>query len=514
MAFITQSWRLGIFRSLTNPAKNNQKLEKVFTQGLKYPGWVNSFFKVIDGSQLHGWDSLEIEYDDTKPLHVGFDHVGHENLYFPKFIKNLEFAETIMRRYEFTAFQLKRFVLNKGFSSQTVIEITQTKQQEIENGLETKFEVYKVYKKDSSGKVYVAWCSLDVPATTWLKAPEPLWMGRKETVTETVMEPQAMGMDEIGMPIIVPVPTTVKKVVPIHESTYPIKIKLYNITEKDEITSNFGRAFEDLPAQDAQTALWSSFINGSVRASNVYGSPKTSNGSGAPIKQLEIQLEHGSLYNEPIDFWHTDSPPMSMIDAAARLDTVKQGETGQIAYATLTRKDTEKTATELNMAQDQSKLLSTVQITLLADWMREVLQHTWLIVQNLAVNQEITLPGITSEDVSDFYDVESSGSTDVVEREQKLQRRGQMWSLIQNTPIAQIFLEDILRESLPDDADRYVAALQAGDPKVKMIQNLMSVMQELILDPATGQIKPEFKAQEAMFAQLAEQATAVQAPMK
>lgn len=499
MAFITQSWRLGIFTSITNPTKQTLNLEKVFTKGLRYPGWEIVPFRVIDGAQLHGWDSLEIEYDETKPLHVGWDHIGHENLFFPKFARNLEYVEQIMRRYEFTGYQLKAFVKTKGFSQEQVDCLLQTRQARIEAGFEEKFEVFKVYRKDSEGIVWVAWASLNTACQDWLKVPERLWLGRTKIEKQMVSSVQVVS----GIPIEVPMeqPVTVK----VYEDSYPIKLYLYNMTEKEELTSNFGRAFEDQPAQDAQTSLWTSFVAGTIRATSVFGSPSQPLNSGAGVKQTELSLEHGRLYDAPINFWSLPYPPMTIIDAASRLDTAKQNETGQVAYAALTRKDTEKTATELTMAKDQAQLLSTVQITLLATWMRQVLTQSWLIVQSLATKGEITLPGIPMEDVVDLYDIESSGSVDVVEREKKLQRRSQLWPLIQGTALAQEFLADILRESLPEDADRYIAKMQATNPNKEMLKQVMNVLQSIIIDPATGVIKPEYKANEAQFTELATQ---------
>ena len=41
-----------------------------------YEGFTNNLFKVIDGGQANGWDSVEVTYDPNKPLHCGVEQIG------------------------------------------------------------------------------------------------------------------------------------------------------------------------------------------------------------------------------------------------------------------------------------------------------------------------------------------------------------------------------------------------------------------------------------------------------
>ncbi len=75
LSFLKQSNRLAIFTCVSDPNIQTDNLEKDFTKGLTYEGWYKDFKKMIDGAQLHGWDSVEVVYDESKPLHVGFEHV-------------------------------------------------------------------------------------------------------------------------------------------------------------------------------------------------------------------------------------------------------------------------------------------------------------------------------------------------------------------------------------------------------------------------------------------------------
>ena len=50
-----------------------ERLESEITEGLRYKGWINPYFSVTDGAQLHGWDSVEVVYDEKKPLQVSLN---------------------------------------------------------------------------------------------------------------------------------------------------------------------------------------------------------------------------------------------------------------------------------------------------------------------------------------------------------------------------------------------------------------------------------------------------------
>jgi methionine-rich copper-binding protein CopC len=499
LAFITQAKRVAIFKPVKDKTISVVELEKAFSEGMQYSGWEIPFFKVIDGGQLHGWDAIEVEYDETKPLNVGIDHVGNDNLLFPRKARKLESCERIARRYELSAYQLREFVKDYGFSLEQVDKIIGDCQDE-----EKLFEIYKVYFK-SDKLVYISWYSKD--GSDWIKPPEPLWLGRmtKEQVLSTKLVEQPVIDTSTGLSTVtqveVPFNETVEKKV--YESSYPIKLYTYDITEQPEVTKQKGRAFIDSPRQEAQTAIWSSFVNGVVRASNVYGSPATPGDNGS-LKQIELKLEHGKFYNNPINFWHTDYPPIQVIDAANRLDVKNQEETGQTAYSVLTRKDTEKTATELNMAEKQSQLLSSVQVTLLATFVRDVYSYVWLLVQNYALNGQVQLGLVSPEVIGALYDLAAAGSVDVVERAEKMNQRMQMWATISNTPLATDFLVDILRETFPTDIHRYEEVLRKGDPKAVALRTILQLVQSVAIDE-NGQTRPEFKPYQEQLAQVVEQ---------
>jgi translation initiation factor 2 beta subunit (eIF-2beta)/eIF-5 len=69
--YLKNSRRLCTFRSLDNPDTDSQNLELAFTQGMTYLSWEIPHYKCIDGSSTHGWDTIEVVYDENYPLNVG-----------------------------------------------------------------------------------------------------------------------------------------------------------------------------------------------------------------------------------------------------------------------------------------------------------------------------------------------------------------------------------------------------------------------------------------------------------
>ena len=81
--YLKNSRRLCTFNCLSEPDMDTRKLENDFTRGMTYTGWEKDHYKCLDGAQTHGWDSVEVVLDETKPLNVAIEHIGHDNLFFP-----------------------------------------------------------------------------------------------------------------------------------------------------------------------------------------------------------------------------------------------------------------------------------------------------------------------------------------------------------------------------------------------------------------------------------------------
>lgn len=486
--YLKNSRRLCVFNCLSEPEIDTQKLEEAFTRGMTYTGWEKDHFKCLDGSQTHGWDSVEVVLDETKPLNVAIEHIGHDNLFFPRSNINIQFAPRIIRKYDMTLSQLDKFVSKYGFSAAQVSrlkEVRRNTQKETETLI-----VYKCFfKKD--GQVFVSWFSLEAGVDDWLCAPAALDLG----IAEQQMQPQTvMQTDPLtGMTV----PTTVMQPVwvPSPIKQYPIFILPYRQTEKPRIIDHKGRAFLDENKQEAQTAILSSFINGLTRASNIYASPSAEDGTGSSLKEIEnLKLAGGRVLSKPMDFWSPPYPDAMVLTALQHFDVANSQETNQPNFAVVNRKDSRKTAKEIDTANEQQALLNSVQLTMFSTFIREVYSFAWLIVQSQAIQNKISFllvkmqrpvmnpaagntpmvdemgqPKLENVWVNDVeriqqrYDVRAAGDIDVIARTEKINQMMQDWPVIQNTSLRSRFLADLIKLKYPDTGDQYAAILEQDD---------------------------------------------------
>lgn len=523
--YLTQSRRLAIFDNPTAPQQKKEELELAFKRGMTYSGFYKNILKVVDGAELHGWDSVETLFDATKPLHCGVEHIGHEHLIFARDSKGIQAQEFVLRALDVTVTQLKSFQKKHGFDSamvqQLIVENEEKKAQTQKN-----IRIYKYFTKIDD-IVWVGWCSLredqsgGSAISDWLKKPELLDMGRRKLETITVMqEEMTMSTDlETGLPISIPIrrPVQQQQWVQVQEPQYPIDVYIYEESEEQCIVNQKGRAFFDNPSQEAQVALWSLFINGAVRASNVYASSSTPSVTGGPLSKINTTLEHGCIYSDKIDFFHVDYPDPAILRAADGLNNRKAQEMGQTASAVINRDDSRKTAEELKQARGEQMKMGTLPILNFSSFMREVLTRDWLVVQSQAeqglitfLPTQITIPGPvpqiqTINDTSIIslkYDVKPAGDTDVLYREEKLQRRFLLAPFIQPTAAYPQFLMDLISELLPEDATKYNSILQQGLQSMQeQMMGMAMMLREATTDDA-GNIMPEWKPFAAQLQQM------------
>jgi hypothetical protein len=509
IAFLKQSRRAAVFKCRSNPTVKTDLLESEFTDKMHYTGWELPFYEALDGAQIHAWSSVEIEFDINKPGGVNIDYIEHDKLMFWLDLETAQASNVILREYDLTREKLIEFRDKFGFSKAVVDELVERVWPGGENkGDDVNTTV--VYKKmcKYEGIIYVFWYAKD--STGWLKDPLPLWRGKKKKVQKQVSVQQTVVDPTTGMPQQVSIPQMVEEWENEYETNYPYRILTYNKTEEKKIGKLKGICFRDGPSQEAQTALISAYVNGVVRASNTYASPSNAQGTGRPML-TDLILEPGKIYSEPMDFWSCPYPSPQVLDAAVQMETAHQYETGQVNFAAINREDSRKTAKEISSAEKQTMLLNSVEVTLFAIWIREVYTDAWTIVQNLArqsvivflpkpvasVNalgmQEITY--VNDEALlKETYELFAAGEIDVIQKAEKMQARQMMWPIVSQTTLALPFLVDIIKETFPEDAERYTQILMQGDVKAQLIQAMIPVLQEVANDPASairnqGQLK-------------------------
>jgi hypothetical protein len=497
VSYLKQSRRLVIFDCVDIPTLPEVALlERDFTKGMTYSGWETPHFKCLDGAQTHGWDAIEVVFDPSKPLHVALEHIGHDNLFFPLEALDLQTCDTILRRYQVTQLQLKLFVTAYGFSKVEVDKILDTNKDKKDSTL----TIYKRFFK-YEGKVFVNWFS--EKADAWLLEPKPYYAGRKTSKQVPKEVPTGnVVLNELGLPI--PEMTVVQTTewFDVDETIYPVFILPYNETEAQKIFDHKGRCFYDKYKQEGMSAIWTGFVNSVTRASNVYASPANPSGTGGRVTKVDaMKLEPGSFYSEPVAFWHSPYPDPMMLKAAQALDVQNSQEAGQITYAVNNREDSRKTATEVANARQDQTLLNSVQVTLFSTFIRSIYSYAWLIIQSQALQNKVKFlysleQGQNRNDIIALnYDVRAAGDVDVIQRAEKLNAMKQDWPVIQNTPLASIFLQDLIKLSYPEDSDRYIQILQQGDKKKMLIQSLGAMLQSLVSPEEIASLPPETQQQ-------------------
>lgn len=502
VAYLKQSHRLAVFKCLSYCDVSTENLEQEFTTLMNYPGMDSQLLKTRDGTALHGWDSVEVTFDITKPGHCAVEHIGHDNLMFPRKSLGIQSCPFIMRRFEITLVTLQDFASGLGFDPAQVKKISDEFNKTEERMLDN-IPIFKVFFKQD-GIVYVGWIELENKTDNWLRAPIPLTLGRRR---------QELVPDADPMTGMLTQRAVWEDVV---EKFYPVVLFPYTDSEEDCIACTKGRAFYDLPSQEAQTALVSLYVNGNVRASNVYASA-TGNGDGLKLQQLDVSLEHGCVYSQELKFWAPPYPDPALLRGINFLDVKNQQETGNVAAAVVNRQDARKTKAEIDAATSEDDALEAVPMANFSNSMQETLMMCWLVVQSqgeqgLIQLLQVPVPTPLGEEMlNDYkligykYSVKAAGDVDVIKRKEKLQRRFNIWPFIVGTPVQTEFIKDLIREMLPDDARKYIELLdQAQMNKDQMLMAMAGMLQSAVTDEK-GTLKPEF----ASFAPQLEQMKAM-----
>lgn len=450
MTFLNSGQRLAVFHSLSNPNQDTRQLEDEITKGLTYNGWYRELNRTADGALLHGQDYLEVVFDATKPLHVGFEHVSFDRFIYNKKCASIQDSERVGRKYEITVNRLEEFARDFEFDQATVLQLIEDKEGAKRTETICIWKIYFRYNKC----IYSAWFS--EKGLNWLKAPTKLQLG----IYDEAEVPQVNELT--GEPVIDPMtgePVMGIGFVVAELDIYPIFCFLYRDDEQETLSDHKGRAFLDAPQQEANTAIISSFVNGVVKSSVVYASVEEDDGESAEMAQL-IELIPNGIYRKPIQFFSKPAPEVSVLSALQLLDTKNSESTGKIAAAVSNRKDSRKTATELQQAgQEETKITSTKLATFSEFW-REVLTFGWRIIQSQALQDKIPLllkEQPTGDEIgsvqlvndkfviSQQFEVRPAGDTDVIMAQQEMAKFQEDWPVFQTIPgLAPVVLKDYI----------------------------------------------------------------------
>jgi hypothetical protein len=488
MAFLNANNRLAIFHPVNNPDIKPRILEYEFTKVCTYAGWSREFMRTFDGSKLHGWDALEVVFDASKPGHVAFEHVGYDNLFFNVKAPDLQDSEIVLRRYNITMMRLWGFIGQYGFNQEQVYKVCPK-----DNKLKRDKTVciYKYYFKYQD-IVYVGWLATEGDCSDWLKAPEELKLGIYTESTDPFTGETTNAESNIDQ--------------------YPIFIRIHKDDEQELIDQKKGRGFLDGPQQEATTAITTSYVDGTVRASNIFGSPKADDPDTSEMKLLDMKLVPGGIYSRAMEFWSMPYPDASMMTGLAYLGTLNSSQNGKLATAVSNRKDSRKTAEELEQAGEKEDEISGISQLADSEFLRGVFAFTWLIVQSQALQNKIAFCRIPApvdpnmgmpmmpqaayvndvELIGEVYDIRPAGDTDVVEAEKEKLNMRQDWPVMQTFPgLKEAFIEEYIRLSYPKKADAYIAAMKQGNVAAQIIQSLSQLLMAFAQPEEVASLAPE-----------------------
>ena len=452
VAYLEQTPRTVLFKSLSQPTVDTVPLADWFTLGVRYRGWAEAWHRTIDSTCLHGCGWIELRYDMEKPFNISLEYTPREYLIFPaKLRKSLQKCERILRCYEYLPNELEDAVEAYGFNRQVVNSLCESQK---EAKREDPIKVYKVFTK-KDGVVYVSWYADQGKEDTWLKAPEPLTFGLP-------------GADDKLQPV----------------GFFPFVAYLYEFIEEEEFLQVKGRAAKDLADQDALSQLWTGVVNGTTTASEIQASYV--NDPANPAGQENTVIKGGIISNKEVKHWQAAYPDPFILTVAQALSTENLQSAGKVDYAAQNRQDSRKTATEINSARDQSQRLSSVNIVPLATAVTEIYTYVWNIVQQ-QVQYSLANPDKALLDVpqhidpafwTDKFELSPAGDVEVIKRAEKMANLQQDMELFQGTPVYIDLLSKYLELRFPDEAARWVAKLQEVDPAV-IVQQLMAIISQV-----------------------------------
>lgn len=507
--YITQSPRAVICEDVIDPSVDLAILERDLTKKIRFENWQLSEFANTDCFQANGYGIQELVEDDSTTGNLSYEAVEFADFGFVADCRDIQQLEMTGRWHFFTKTRLEGLKPDpknpKPDSDWNAEEIDSVLKSEPTNNIS--IEEYEL--KDKSlhavmkvmfrvdGIVQVAWSCPDV-CKDWLRKPRPLFIGRRR-LTEPQVDPndqssmqlaqsfmqvkqQDMGKSDdatllamwaIGVIQRGQQPPSEK----VYETEYPYFLFPYLISENNTITNLKGRVFLDQDIQEAVSSLTSSTCTQARRASGLYGSKDVSDPNDDVLAQKNFTLRSSCIINSKVAFTQLQAPDPGMFSSIQMLETSNQNETSNVNFAVQNRQDSRKTAKEMKLAEQQTQQLTTVQVVLFSIALRKKYSTMAAIIQSrvlaglIKVNPQV-LPLYARK-----FTVKPSGDVDVIEKQNMIQTMMTAWPVVQNTAAGPIFLADLLEKMFPDNAAKYVQAMQQAAQQQQQAQQNAQVQE-------------------------------------
>ena len=489
LSYLKQSPRMATF-----VPGDNSYLDQEFTRVLQYPGWEVPYIELLDGAELNGIGYMMVKADNTKLGGVSMETIPFNEIVYDRRLKSLQDSPAILIKHVITAVSFYHWDSFENFdkNSDAYNAIAKRLLSEEVNVIGDDLVIYETFVK-VNGFVYRGWYYKD--SRQWLKQPLPFSNGIEESVPEVNIDPTAMTTE----------PTYVSK--PVHLTYYPIAVKRAEIKENRKHDEAEGRAVEDYHKQEAATTLMTAAVNGCTQAANTMWSPDGANLDGMAPAQLQYKIKNNAIWKTPMRAFTAPWPDPMIFKGVEAVTQQNAMETNQVAWAVNNRKDSRKTATEIEAAQQQQGMLTGTSALVFSIFLRDVLTMTWPIVQSAAKKGsikfliEVSNPAEKEAILSTQYEVKPAGDIDFIEKQQRITNIQQDLPMFQGTPIGQEMMKEYVRLRYPEKYDQWSKILSQGND-TQLIQGLGQALQAVVTDEATGQLKPEFAAEAQSFQQL------------
>ena len=489
LSYLKQSPRMATF-----VPGDNSYLDQEFTRVLQYPGWEVPYIELLDGAELNGIGYMMVKADNTKLGGVSMETIPFNEIVYDRRLKSLQDSPAILIKHVITAVSFYHWDSFENFdkNSDAYNAIAKRLLSEEVNVIGDDLVIYETFVK-VNGFVYRGWYYKD--SRQWLKQPLPFSNGIEESVPEVNIDPTAMTTE----------PTYVNK--PVHLTYYPIAVKRAEIKENRKHDEAEGRAVEDYHKQEAATTLMTAAVNGCTQAANTMWSPDGANLDGMAPAQLQYKIKNNAIWKTPMRAFTAPWPDPMIFKGIEAITQQNAMETNQVAWAVNNRKDSRKTATEIEAAQQQQGMLTGTSALVFSIFLRDVLTMTWPIVQSAAKKGsikfliEVSNPAEKEAILSTQYEVKPAGDIDFIEKQQRITNIQQDLPMFQGTPIGQEMMKEYVRLRYPEKYDQWSKILSQGND-TQLIQGLGQALQAVVTDETTGQLKPEFAAEAQSFQQL------------
>jgi hypothetical protein len=468
------------------------ELDAEMTRVLKYNQWEIPFIRCFNSSELNGIGYVKVVHDVTKPGHVSIDHVPYGSIFYNRNVENLEHAPLIAEKHIVTSVSFDAYDAFENFDKNTkayeniLAELKQDEQNKKNYSQLQKCVIYEVFFKNS-GFVYRGWYYKN--GDTWLKRPEKFTNGivaKRSTFAVTGYEVDEQQTYE-----------------PSASVTYPYCAHVLNITDILAHNEIYGRADQDAYLQEAQTQLMTAMVNGAKAASVPMFAPagRVDSEARAP-KQTELKVSPYKIWDAPMQSFGVSYPdPMLM----RIMDWVTQQnalEKSQVSWAVNNRRDTRKTASEIQAAGAMQSQLSSEAILTTSLFLTDVYRKAWEIVRSAALQNNIVFLKDNSkreEILTGVYDIRPAGDIDFLEREKKIDNILQDLAIFTNTPISQKLLIEYIKLKYAANAEAWIPLLEGGADK-QLIQALLQALGEVAMP--NGVLRPDLVPEQQNLLQL------------